>query len=76
MGSLSGEATLLVSFLLPFSLGSTLKGKNLLLYEIILSFKGLLLLGVSSSREVNWNLQICPLFNVNGAKTWQCTHKH
>ena len=31
MGTLSGEATLPFSFLRPFSLGSTLKGKNLLL---------------------------------------------
>ena len=36
--SLPGEATLLFSFLLPFSMGSTLKGKNLLHKEQILSF--------------------------------------
>ena len=39
MGTLSGEATLSVSSLPPYKLGSSHKGKNLLLLEQILSLR-------------------------------------
>ena len=41
MGALPGETTPPFSFCLPFPMGSTLKGKNLLLLEQILSFKSI-----------------------------------
>ena len=39
VGTLSGEVTHSFTYLLPFSVGFTLKGKNLLLLEQILSFE-------------------------------------
>ena len=52
MGTLYGEATLLFSVLLLFKMVSTLKGKNLLPEEQILSFQSRLYFGKHwSSRE-------------------------
>ena len=58
IGTLLGGMTLSVSLLPPFSVGSTLKGKNLLLREQILSFKSRLQFGRDLSyKKSNRKLQ-------------------
>ena len=58
MDTLSGDVTLSFTYLLPFSKGFTLKGKNLLLLEQILSSKSKLQTGMAMSvREANMKSQ-------------------
>ena len=70
MGTLSGEVTLSFTYLLLFSKGFNLKGKNLLLLEQILSFKSKPHIGMAMSvREANRKSQ--KLFRLI---KWRFTH--
>ena len=71
MGTLSGEVTLSILICFPSQEGFTLKGKNLLLLEQILSFKSKSKFGrAMSAREVT---KVVPL-SKNDGKTWRFTH--
>ena len=60
-----GEATLIFSFCLPTKWWSNLKGKNLLPYEQILSFKSYPIVDELSSREDKWkSVKVIPLCKI------------
>ena len=72
MGTLSGAVGLLFSFSLRSQWGSTLKRKNLLLKEQILSFESRLLLeGFCCTGKQAEIHNRCQLYN-NGGRTGKC----